>query len=277
MKIRLPITFFLLGVLAASASAAVHLFFFYPKSLVTEPKNQVAMTAEPPTASPVPTPTPPKKRSYYRSYRTAPNPSEAVINAALEKLPVGQVYHNVPDEMKVGVEETIEAGIAPQITQQIKDEIQGRGQVNIKSGVLFDPMGVTMKLIVNPQEFKVFEQKGGEQFVTSQLPGKWTWQVTPIEPGKHRITILATVNLILPNSKTRTIETVVFQDQREVKVNWGYTISEFIMTNWKELIPLIVGSGSLSGLIGWYLAKRQEKQKQTRVEQQEHSEPSLRA
>jgi hypothetical protein len=33
MKMRLPVTFFLLGVLAVSASAAVHLFFFYPKSL----------------------------------------------------------------------------------------------------------------------------------------------------------------------------------------------------------------------------------------------------
>lgn len=276
MKMRLPITFFLLGVLAASASAAVHLFFFYPKSLVTSNKSVTTTTASP-TVSPVPSPQSLKRRYYARSYRPTPNPSEAVINTALEKLPVGQVYHNVPDEMKVGVEETIEAGVAPQITQEIKDEIQGRGQVNIKSGVLFDPMGVTMKLIVNPQEFKVFEQKGGEQFVTSQLPGKWTWQVTPIEPGKHRVTILAMVNLSLPNSKTRTIETVVFQDQREVKVNWGYTISEFIMTNWKELIPLIVGSGSLSGLIGWYLAKRQEKQKQIRVEQQEHSEPSLRA
>jgi hypothetical protein len=277
MKMRLPVTFFLLGVLAASTSAAVHLFFLYPKSLVIQPKNQVATTTTSPTVSPVPAPTAPKKRYYYRSSRPAPNPSEAVINASLDKLPVGQVYHNVPDEMKVGVEETIEAGIAPEITPEIKNEIQGRGQVNIKSGVRFDPMGMTMKLIVNPQEFKVFEQQGDEQFVTSELPGKWVWQVTPIEPGKHQMTILATLNLNLPGSKTRTIKTIVFQDQREVKVNWEYTISGFIMTNWKELIPLIVGSGSLSGMIGWYLAKRQEKQKQARAEQPEQSEPSLRA
>ncbi len=163
----------------------------------------------------------------------------------------------------------IEAGIAPQITQEIKNEIQGRGQVNIKSGVRFDPMGMNMDLIVNPQKFKVFKQEVGEQLVTSKLPGKWVWQVTPIEPGNHQMTILATLNLNLPGSKTRTIKTIVFQDQREVKVNWGYTISGFIMINWKELIPLIVGSGSLSGLIGWYLAKRQEKQKQARAKQQE--------
>ncbi|HBK97397.1 MAG TPA: hypothetical protein DD001_08675 [Microcoleaceae bacterium UBA10368] len=267
MKMRLPVTFFLLGVLAASASVAVHLFFFYPKSLVTSDKS-VATTAESPTASPVPSAKAPQKHYYARS-RPAPNPSEAVINTALEKLPVGQVYHNVPNEMKVGVEEMIEAGIAPQITQEIKNEIQGRGQVNIKSGVRFDPMGMNMDLIVNPQKFKVFKQEVGEQLVTSKLPGKWVWQVTPIEPGNHQMTILATLNLNLPGSKTRTIKTIVFQDQREVKVNWGYTISGFIMINWKELIPLIVGSGSLSGLIGWYLAKRQEKQKQARAKQQE--------
>lgn len=277
MKMRLPVTFFLLGVLAASASVAVHLLFFYPKSLVTESKNQVATTTASPTVAPIPAPKPAKRR-YYRTYNKAdPNASETVINTALEKLPVGQVYHNVPAQMKVGVEETIESGIAPEITQEIKDQIQGRNQVNIKSGVRFDPMGVTMKMIVNPEKFKIFEQKGGEQLVTSKLPGKWVWQVTPIEPGNHQIAILATVNLSLPNSKTRTIETIVFQDQREVKVNWRYTISGFIMANWKELIPLIIGSGSLSGLIGWYLGKRQEKQKQAGAGQQEQSEPSLKA
>ena len=263
MKMRLPVTLFLLGVLAASASAAVHLFFFYPKSLVIQPKNQVATTAASPTASPTPGGTAPKVRSYYRSSRPIPKPSEAVINEPLDKLPVGQAYHNVPDEMKVGVEETIEAGIAPQITQEIKNEIQGRGQVKIKSGVRFDPMGVTMDLIVKPQEFqkfKVFPQKGDEQFVTSELPGKWVWQVTPIEPGNHPIMIVATVNLSPPGSKTRPIHTIVFQDQREVKVNWPYTISGFIMNNWKELIPLILGPGPLGGLIGWYWEKRQEQQ-----------------
>jgi hypothetical protein len=263
MKMRLPVTFFLLGVLAASASVAVHLFFFYPKSLVTSNKS-VATTAESQTAPPVPAPKPPKGYRHFR-HKAAPNASEAVINTALEKLPVGQVYHNIPDEMKVGVEETIESGIAPEITQEIKDEIQGRGQVNIKSGFRFDPMGMTMKLIVNPQEFKVFEQKGGEQLVTSKLPGNWVWQVTPIEPGNHQITIVATLSLNLPGPKTRTIETIVFQDQREVKVNWGYTISGFIMTNWKDLIPLILAPGVLSGLIGWFLEKQQEKQKQARA------------
>jgi hypothetical protein len=79
-----------------------------------------------------------------------------------EKLPQGEVYHNVPGQMKVDVAEIIKAGITSEVTDKIKQELQGKGNLDIQSGVRFDPIGLEMKLIVKPDEFEVFEVKGGK-------------------------------------------------------------------------------------------------------------------
>ncbi|MCY7320945.1 MAG: hypothetical protein LH660_03870 [Phormidesmis sp. CAN_BIN36] len=50
--------------------------------------------------------------------------AERSIADALAQLPKGEVYHNVPEEMQVGVSETIEAGIASKVTEQIKKRLQ---------------------------------------------------------------------------------------------------------------------------------------------------------
>ena len=62
---------------------------------------------------------------------SAPAPAASApatnIDSILAKLPKGEVYDNVPQEMKVGVETIVEAGIAPKVTQKIKEEIHGEG------------------------------------------------------------------------------------------------------------------------------------------------------
>lgn len=186
----------------------------------------------------------------------------------LSELPVGQVYHNLPDKMQVGVEDVIEAGIAPKITQEIQKAIAGRGKIHIRNGVRFDPSGVDMKLIVNPKEFEVFEREGGIQFVSAETPGKWKWDVTPIKSGEHEITLKATVLLKPPgHDDYRPIPVVVFNEKRTVDVNWMYSTEQFVSTNWDKVIPLIVGSGSLGGLIAWLIGKKQ--QDKTKAEERE--------
>lgn len=52
--------------------------------------------------------------------------AEKAITNSLNQLPKGEIYHNVPEKMKVGVSDTIEAGIAPQVTERIKKNTRQR-------------------------------------------------------------------------------------------------------------------------------------------------------
>ncbi|HEY9692209.1 MAG TPA: hypothetical protein V6D15_08400 [Oculatellaceae cyanobacterium] len=183
--------------------------------------------------------------------------AEEAITKALNQIPKGDVYHNVPNEMQVGVSEIIEAGIAPKVTDQIRKKIQGRGGINVESGVQFDPSGMEMKLVAQPDEFKVFEVKGGEQFVTTKAPGKWIWRVEPLKAGDNLIVIKAAVKLKVPKlGITRPVEVEVFSATRKVKVNLVYSISQFVTANWKEVLGLVVGSGSLASFATWWMGRK---------------------
>ncbi|PSB20076.1 hypothetical protein C7B65_08440 [Phormidesmis priestleyi ULC007] len=187
--------------------------------------------------------------------------AEDAIDKALTRLRKGQVYHNVPKEMKVGVSETIEAGIAPEVTEKIRKELQGRGDIKIKSGVRFDPKSTEMKLIVQPDEFKVFEVEGGEQFVTASTPGKWLWRVTPLKSGDNLIRVKAIVKLNVPKLNiTRSVEVEVFSETRDVKVNLGYSVNQFTSSNWKEILSLVIGSGSLASLVTWLIGRKDKRE-----------------
>lgn len=186
--------------------------------------------------------------------------AEDVIARALTQLSQGQVYHNVPEEMKVGVSETIEAGIAPEVTEKIKKQLQGKGVIHTQSGIPYDPSGVEMKLAVNKDDFDVFEVNSGKQFVTAKTPGKWIWQVTPKKSGDKLIIVKAVVELNVPELKvTRPVEVEVFSARRKVDVNLGYSASQFVSTNWKEVLGLVIGSGSLASFVTWLIGRNEKK------------------
>jgi hypothetical protein len=187
--------------------------------------------------------------------------AEREIVNALTQIPKGDVYHNVPKEMQVGVLETIEAGIAPKVTEQIRKRLQGRGDIDVESGVRFDPSGMEIKLVTQPNEFQVFEVKGGEQFVTANTPGKWIWRVKPLVAGDNLIVIKAIVKLNVPKlGIIRPVEVEVFSATRKVQVNLAYSISQFITVNWKEVLSLVIGSGSLASLATWWFNRKGKKQ-----------------
>ena len=192
-------------------------------------------------------------------YRPPVQPNE-LINEKLRRLPIGQVYHNIPKEMQLGKEENIIAGIAPKITQRIKDELKGKGKIYVKTGVKFNPSGVEMKLITDPQDFKVLKIRSGKQFVTSELNGFWSWNIIPLSAGEKLINIEASIDLKVDElGITRTMPFTVFSDKRKVKVNWKYLIRQFISKNWKEISTFVVGSGSIAGIASWLWARRKEK------------------
>jgi hypothetical protein len=117
-----------------------------------------------------------------------------------------------------------------------------------------------MKIVVKNDEFEVFEVKGGEQFVTASTPGRWIWQVTPLKAGDNLIVVKAIVKLNVPELEiTRSVEVEVFRATRQVQVNPAYSASQFIASNWKEVVGLIFGSGSLVGGIILFIHSRNKK------------------
>jgi hypothetical protein len=163
--------------------------------------------------------------------------------------------------MQVGKKERIEAGIAPKITPEILRTVGGRGQTVVRPGVQFDDQQpVDMQLRVNPDEFKVFHSTPDKQYVTAAHPGKWIWEVIPLKPGENEIAVEANVNLKVPDSSA-PYNITVFRETRKVEVNWAYSTSQFVSNNWKDVLTLIIGSGSLAGGIAWWIGKQEQKKK----------------
>ena len=254
MKLRWVILFFLFGLMLMGTLVLSYLSLGSSRIVSVELPSG-AMSSPAPTAL------------------QSTNSAEIFIDRALADLPVGQVYHNVPKEMQVGVSEIIEAGIAPQVTEKIKKEIKGRGEIQVQSRVRFNPSATEMKLVVDPEQFKVVPIKAGSQFVSSSVPGKWIWNVTPLKDGENLIAIKATVNLKVPELKiSHPVEVEVFSEVRRVDVNWGYSMSQFISTNWKEVIGLIFGSGSLATLFTWAWNRKEKEKAEKAQREKEHAE-----
>lgn len=183
----------------------------------------------------------------------------AAVDREFERLPVGKTYHNVPNRMQVGVGETIESGIVLKLTDQLKKEIQGKGKIVTQSGVPFNPNSVEMKLLVNQGEFRKTEIKAGKQPITNKLSGQWIWQITPLKPGKHLIILEKTTQIKMPKSKdTYSYKSTVFKGIIEVESNWKYSSGEFVKQNWKEFTTFVVGSGSLAGILSWWIGQRKK-------------------
>lgn len=194
--------------------------------------------------------------------------SQRDVDEAINKLLPGQAFHQVPSKMKVGMTYQILVGIAAKrITKdEVIRELRGKNNdLNIKfiPDISYDPINVEVQLIADPDEFKVRDVTPKNQAISSKRPTIWQWDVKPLKFGKHKVTLLATVNLHISNIKEpKPITFVVFDETIPVEVNYQYSTTEFLEKNWKEVIGLIFGSGSLAGAMGWYFGKRHEKSKE---------------
>ena len=73
------------------------------------------------------------------------------------------------------------------------------------------------------------------------------------------MTLLAIIQLKVPEvDKTFKKEIIVFKEEKEVELNLGYSLSQFIGNNWKEASGLMVGSGSMAWLIKWLMDQRKK-------------------
>jgi hypothetical protein len=189
---------------------------------------------------------------------------EELLQTSLAGLKTGEFFHTVPTQMTADKSVLIEAGIAQKVTEKLLDDldIKERDKVQIRKDVKYDPLGVELKLDVDNDMLKVRDITTGLKPIVSKSPEKWVWEVTPLRRGRTTITILAIVELNVPEiGKSYKRKKIVFKEEREVQINFGYSTSKFITDNWKEASGFVFGSGSIAGLIKWLLDQRKDKLK----------------
>ena len=153
----------------------------------------------------------------------------------------------------------IQAGIT---LDKIPSELSAIGNVEIRNNVSYDPLGIEIKLNVDEETFKVREISVGEKPIVSVSPELWMWEITPLKAGNHQMVILAVIKLKVPEiDKEYRRDIIVFSEEREVKVNYTYSLAKFTENNWKQVSGLIFGSGSLAWFLKWWFIEKVKKDK----------------
>jgi hypothetical protein len=192
---------------------------------------------------------------------------EKSIDEAIEELSKGELQYFVPQKMKVDVSSTIESAIAPEINRKLLDKVASK-----TAPVQYSVSGTEMRLITQKEDFEVTKVHPEDiQSITSKKPGKWRWRVKPLRSGKKTITIQAIAHVkILALNKTESYPITTYDREVPVQINWPYSFKQFLLNNWKEVIGLVVGSGSLASGLTWWVG--QCKKKEQPVEQGEKIE-----
>jgi hypothetical protein len=189
--------------------------------------------------------------------------ADEAIHEALANLPKGDLYYSVPPKMKVQQESIIEAVLTPKINQQIQEEFKNKAFSQLAKGVKYSGSGVEMRLLARKEDFDILLLNVKEkQRIFEDTPGRWRWSVKPLQQGKRIIVLQALVYLGNPKGKEQeTSSYEVFSKEIPVESNPSYSFTQFLTTNWDKLIGLVFGSGTLGGLVAWWLGQRKNKVK----------------
>jgi len=177
---------------------------------------------------------------------------ERALQNSLNQLATGAFFHNVPHTMRSNRSEIIEAGITKNFTEQLRQELQGQGEVVVKQNVRYDPTGVTIQLKASPEEFYINQISGGKQVPI--VDGKseiWRWKVTPLRRGIHYLNLTSTVDIYVPQQERKySKEVVIYKEPISVQVNVGYSIQLFVLNHGLQVV--ISAIAILFGLFSWW-------------------------
>ncbi|MEO0827037.1 MAG: hypothetical protein AAFY67_15450, partial [Cyanobacteria bacterium J06642_9] len=144
--------------------------------------------------------------------------------------------------------------------EQAIENLGVSGEVDIISSVVrYDPMETDIILFTS-DAFKSEIISGGYKTIFAGSEPVWSWHVIPVKAGEHLIIMTVVVQFessITDNVYSREI--TVFQEPRKVKINYLYSFRAFFSGNWRDLLVSSFGSGSLVGIVGWLMRRRQKK------------------
>lgn len=113
------------------------------------------------------------------------------------QIEAGRLVYQVPTSMWLGVQETVEARVGPQVAAEILQGFTGRGDIGVEDVPIVETMSVS--LVCEPGAFDIVPRSQEVQLVKPDLVkgtafhqadfGKWVWLVTPRERGKQKLSV----------------------------------------------------------------------------------------
>ena len=113
------------------------------------------------------------------------------------QIEAGRLVYQIPTSMWLGVQETVEARLGPQIAAEILQGFTGRGDIRAEDVPIVETMSVS--LVCEPGAFDIVPRSQEVQLVKPDLVkgtafhqadfGKWVWLVTPRERGKQKLSV----------------------------------------------------------------------------------------
>lgn len=186
-------------------------------------------TLKPPTAPGDLTPPPPQ----------APTPEDVarIVKEELEKLHLGQVVFNSPEEMRVGIRERIEVRISQQeFIEGLTEGLKGRGTPIIEQ----ISVGTFMKVRLTGDDFDIKALSHPEQVI---MPGEftqWDWDVVPLKSGSHVLHLCITTRILIPGYGEEKRDYPVMEKDINVEVNLQYSIIHFIKSYWQWIVSTVM-------------------------------------
>lgn len=175
--------------------------------------------------------------------------STAVVDDLLAQLQPGHVAFNAPRAINVEDTVLVQLVVSPAAGRaELRERIEGPGRV-VDEAV---QVANTMQARLTGEGFRITAQTPERQLVSSGIT-EWAWEITPVSPGRHTLTLALDALVPLDGSVVpRTLRT--FRKPIEVDVTTGQRIGSLIEAHGKWVWTTL-----LVPVFGWAAKRRRDR------------------
>jgi hypothetical protein len=223
-----------------------------PTPSASRPSRAGIATADPDSERATPTP-PPSTGGTSSAARASAAPdtdtSTAVVDRLLAQLQPGHVAFNAPQAINVEDTVLVQLVVSPGASRtELRERIEGPGRV-VDEAV---QVANTMQARLTGEGFRITAQTPERQLVSSGVT-EWAWEITPMAPGRHTLTLALDALVPLDGSVVpRTLRT--FRKPIEVDVTAGQRVSSFVEAHGKWVWTTL-----LVPAFGWAAKRRKDR------------------
>ena len=176
--------------------------------------------------------------------------STAVVDRLLAQLQPGHVAFNAPRAINVEDTVLVQLVVSPAAGRaELRERIEGPGRV-VDEAV---QVANTMQARLTGEGFRITAQTPERQLVSSGVT-EWAWEITPLSPGRHTLTLALDALVPLDGSLVpRTLRT--FRKPIEVEVTAGQRVGSLLEQHGKWIWTTL-----LVPVFGWAAKRRRDRQ-----------------
>jgi hypothetical protein len=175
-------------------------------------------------------------------------PTDRLSRTVRSLVRQGLLVFNPPEEMRQGISDRIEVGIArsADFREALSDGLRGRGQPRYEEIETSSLMTVELR----GDAFQVTSYSPPEQVVAPTA--RWEFDVRPIRAGQQTLTLCVCLRLTAPELAPlggghRSVP--VLERSIRIRVSMAYSTRRFVAGNWQWLIATVAGLGG--GIAAW--------------------------